>query len=50
MAESTLEPIFSPAFAIPRMPCSGPNSAVSFTPGAWKSRSIVLVPFLSRPE
>ena len=42
--------IFSPALASPRMPCSGPYSAVSFTPGALNSRSMVLVPFRSRPE
>ena len=34
----------------PRMPCSGPNSATSFTPGACASRSIVVRPFRSDPR
>jgi len=50
VAESTDDDTLPPASTAPRMPCSNANSAVSRTPGACASRSIVLRPARSRPD
>ena len=50
VAESTDDGRFSPSCAIPRRPCSGPNSAHELTSGAPYSRSMVLRPARSRPR
>src|SRR5687768_13980556 len=46
---STLDEIFTPSAADPRIPCSGPKSATSLICRDAKSRSMMLVPRASTP-